>query len=126
MPKAILVVQANSSSPDREDEFNRWYSETHLPDVLRVDGYSAAQRFRLVEGLPLAEGLPLPPHRYLAVYELETDDLEAAAQRLRDQVLQGAIGISDTLDLQSVSVSFYTPITDRLTSEDSRPDVGGG
>jgi hypothetical protein len=118
MAKAILVVQANPSNPEREDEFNRWYNETHLPDVLRVEGYIAAQRFRVVEGVPLAEGLPPPPHRYLAVYELDTDDLEGAAQRLRDQVLQGAIGISDTLDLQSVSVSFYAPITERLTSED--------
>jgi len=118
MPKAILVVQANPSTPEREEEFNRWYDESHLPDVLRVDGYRAAQPFRLVEGVPLAEGLPLPAQRYLAVYELETDDLEGAAQRLREQVLQGTIAISDTLDLPSVSVSFYTPITERLISED--------
>lgn len=118
MAKAILVVQANPSNPEREDDFNRWYNETHLPDVLRVEGYVAAQRFRLVEGVSFAEGLPFPTHHYLAVYELDTDDLEAASQRLRDQVLQGAIGISDTLDIQSVSVSFYAPITERLTSED--------
>jgi hypothetical protein len=117
MARAILVVQANPSNPEREDEFNRWYNETHLPDVLRVEGYIAAQRFRVVDGVPLAEGLPPPSHRYLAVYELDTDDLEAASQRLREQVLQGAIGISDSLDLQSVSVSFYRPVTERLKSE---------
>lgn len=118
MPKAILVVQANPRTPEGEDEFNRWYNETHLPDVLRVDGFSAAQRFRLVEGVALADGLPTPSQRYLAVYELDTDDLESASQRLRDCVFQGGMAMSDTLDLQSVSVSFYTPVTERMTTED--------
>lgn len=118
MPKAILVVQANPSNPEGEDEFNRWYNETHLPDVLRVDGFSAAQRFRLVEGVALADGLPVPSQRYLAVYELDTDDLESASQRLQDSVFQGGIVISDTLDLQSISVSFYTPVSERLTGAD--------
>lgn len=38
----LLLVQTNSVA-GREDEFNRWYSETHLADVLAVPGGVRAQ-----------------------------------------------------------------------------------
>ena len=38
MPKAIMFVQSSPSAPDREDEYNDWYSNTHLGDVLQFEG----------------------------------------------------------------------------------------
>ncbi|MEW6476929.1 MAG: hypothetical protein AB1679_32125 [Actinomycetota bacterium] len=117
MPKAILVVQTNPTEPEREEEFNQWYTGTHLPDVLTVAGYTAAQRYRLVEGVDLLEGLEPPRQRYLAIYELDTDDLEQAAKDLRETVFGGDMAISDALDLGSVAVNFYVPISERVTAE---------
>ena len=45
MPKAIMFVQSKPSSPDREDEYNDWYTNTHLPEVLDIPGITAARRF---------------------------------------------------------------------------------
>jgi hypothetical protein len=116
VPKAILVVQTNPSDPDREEEFNTWYTETHLRDVLAVGSYTAAQRYRLVEDVTLVEGLTPPPQRYLAIYELETDDLDQAVEDLRTKVFGGEMTISDALDQKAVCVNFYLPISDRLTA----------
>jgi hypothetical protein len=31
----------------REDEFNRWYDDTHLPEMLQVPGFVAGRRYTL-------------------------------------------------------------------------------
>ncbi|WP_106398792.1 DUF4286 family protein [Actinocorallia populi] len=76
MPKGIMVVQSSPSDPSREDEYNAWYTDTHLPEVLAVPGFVSARRYKVLGGGP--EG-----HTYLAVYELEADDLTAPVKELR-------------------------------------------
>ena len=39
MARAVMVVGSNPTSPEHEDEYNRWYVEEHLPDVLAVSGF---------------------------------------------------------------------------------------
>ena len=41
----MLVVMSNAESV-RDAEFNEWYTHTHLTDILEVDGFAAAQRFK--------------------------------------------------------------------------------
>ena len=47
---------------DREDEFNRWYNEEHLPELLAVPGVLSAARYEAVSSGP----------KHLACYELES------------------------------------------------------
>ncbi len=47
---------------DREDEFNRWYNEEHLAEILTVPGVLNAARYEAVKGGP----------KHLAAYELES------------------------------------------------------
>jgi hypothetical protein len=112
MPRHILIVLSNAAD-ERHDEFNDWYTNIHLRDVLAVDGFAAAQRFRLADA-QLQPDQP-SPHRYLAVYEIEADDVTAPLQALLSGVTSGAIPLSDTLDLGSVTTFAFTPITDRVT-----------
>ena len=48
MPKVVLIVHSRPVEPSREDEFNKWYDEVHIPDVTSVLGRS--QRPALQEG----------------------------------------------------------------------------
>lgn len=60
--------------PDREDEFNRWYDEEHLGDVVAVPGVFGGRRFVRVAG---AAYLKETPWRHLTMYELaDTGALE--------------------------------------------------
>jgi hypothetical protein len=45
-------------------EFNRWYNEVHVPEILRCPGWIANRRYECVDGEP----------RFLAVYDLEDDE----------------------------------------------------
>ena len=68
----------------RDAEFNRWYDDVHLPDLLRTPGIVGASRARLApEQLAVSgsgemalcgpEGIGAR-FRYLAVYEFETEN----------------------------------------------------
>lgn len=82
-----------------EQEFERWYAERHLPDVLDVPGFVAAQRFRLVDG---GSG-ELAGFRYLAIYEVESDQPEATLAALRARAGTDAMVISPALDRKAAT-----------------------
>jgi len=66
-----LVVFSNALD-GRDAEYNDWYDNQHLNDVLAVPGFYRAQRLtvdRVLTGEP-------PEHKYLALYEFEADDLD--------------------------------------------------
>ncbi len=44
--KHVLVVMSNPA-PGKEQEYNDWYTNVHLGDVLKVPGIVSAQRFKL-------------------------------------------------------------------------------
>ena len=50
---------------DKEEEFNRWYNEEHLAELLAIPGFLNAARYVAVSGGP----------KYLACYELESPDV---------------------------------------------------
>lgn len=114
MPKAVLVVMTNPIENSRDEEFNNWYTKTHLPDVLKVPGFIAATRYRLTDQ-QLTAPAPEGTHKYLAIYEVDTDDLAAANAALLAAATGGAMEISETLDMGSFSTLLYEQITDRVT-----------
>ncbi len=93
--------------PGREEEYHRWYDETHLADVVGLRGFLTGERFAPV---PLAPDAP-PPDTYLAVYEIETDDLGAVLGQLRP----GGLQISDALDVSSVRTEVFRSLTEKVT-----------
>jgi hypothetical protein len=108
MSKAILVVHTRPVSADREDEYNAWYNDQHLDDVVAVPGYGTARRYVLSDARPV-DGVEPSEFRYLAIYELDTDDVEAAAQSMKDAVAAG-MHLSEALDGENMAVDFYVPI----------------
>jgi hypothetical protein len=65
-----LVVFTNPVA-GREAEYNDWYDNRHLDDVLNVPGFYKAQRFRLENPMSAEPA----EYDYLAIYEFESDDL---------------------------------------------------
>jgi hypothetical protein len=73
MPRPIMVVMTNAVE-GRDEEFNRWYDDVHVRDVLAKGPFVSAERYRAAAAQPGAE----PEYRYLAVYELEEGRVEEA------------------------------------------------
>jgi hypothetical protein len=104
MARYVYTIFSNAVS-GKEDEYNRWYSEQHLDDVLRVPGFVAAQRFRLAVEDAAA------PAQYLAIYELETDDPQKTLAELHACAGTRAMPISPALDVVTLKALLYGAIT---------------
>ena len=88
-----MVVHSRPSDPAREDEYNDWYSNTHLPEVCAIPGIVAARRYKV------HDGVGSPEHAYLAVYEIDADDVTGPVQELRARSASGRMRMSDVLQL---------------------------
>jgi len=60
--EAGILLVMNDIAPDREDEFNRWYQEQHVPERLGLPGFRTARRYRAVGAGPA----------YMAMYECDS------------------------------------------------------
>lgn len=109
MARHHFIVLSNPVA-GREDDYNDWYDNEHLDDVLKVEGFVAAQRFRLAPMNPAQES----PYGYLAIYEVESDDLDAA--RAAIEAAAGGMHISGALDQEDLPAWYYSPITERKTA----------
>lgn len=105
--KHILLVLSNAVE-GQDDAFNTWYTGTHLPDVLKVHGFSAAQRFRLSDTQMNGNAAP---HKYLAIYEVDEEQLPAVRDALAATAGTEAMSIDPALDMKTTVAYFFSPIT---------------
>ena len=105
--KHILLVLSNAVEGS-DDAFNTWYAGTHLPDVLKVHGFSAAQRFRISD-TQMSDNAT--PYKYLAIYEVDEEELPAVKDALASAAGTDAMYIDPALDRNATVAYFYSPIT---------------
>ena len=74
MPSAMYLVFTNCTDLTREEEFNRWYTHTHVPDLSRARGFVRARRFVKPDAVPREA-------KYLCQYEFDSD---APGESIRD------------------------------------------
>lgn len=92
----------------REDAFNDWYTNVHLPDVMRIPGVVAAQRYRLTEDQRPGG---VHPYRYLAIYECETDDVRSVIDAFTARSGTDLMRSSDAMDGNRLA-SFFELIVE--------------
>jgi hypothetical protein len=105
MARGILLVFTNPSAPEREAEFNSWYTDVHLPEFLRLSGVSAARRFELSSSqMRQPPGVPLDGRQYLAAYEVEAEDFGELCERINSTANQRTQ--SDVLERDPLPLSL--------------------
>jgi hypothetical protein len=119
-----LYLVLSDPYPGQDGEFNRWYIDEHMPEVLgALPGLAYAQRFRRVDADARARQLP----GYMTVYGVSAGaEAELAraveAQRNRVSALGGRpdgaarLRISPSMDISTLISGIYLPI-----SESRRP-----
>ncbi|HEY4333393.1 MAG TPA: hypothetical protein VGM78_12510 [Ilumatobacteraceae bacterium] len=117
----FVQIAYSNPKPGREDEYNEWYDNDHLPDVVGIPGYVAGQRYELA---PYQRPhLPAPRHRYMALYEIEgnLDELFAARE---EEMKSGRVNEtrSDSVNPDYLGYTGYlwVPMGPRLKHEDIR------
>jgi len=79
MTKYLLFAFSDCKDPARETEFNEWYDNMHVPDMLEIPGMISATRWVSAQS---GEG---QRRKYLAMYELETNDIEEFNMNVRER-----------------------------------------
>ncbi len=111
MNKKYTYVFFTNAVAGRDDDYNDWYTNQHLPDVLKVPGFVAGRRFRLSEAGLMGAA---PSHRYLTIYEVETADPEATLAELQARAPE--MVMSDALNIEDVTGALWEAVTDRVVS----------
>jgi hypothetical protein len=70
-------VETTCRDGSREEEFNRWYDEIHIPDVLK--GGPEFLTCRRYKQIPSANGRK----SYVTIIEIETDDIARTLENHR-------------------------------------------
>ena len=73
----FYLVKTVSIDPVRDDEFNAWYDDIDIPDVLAVPDFRRARR---AEGQDISRQYQSEHHegrgKYVALYDIESDDID--------------------------------------------------
>ena len=110
MEKWVYIVYTNCLDPAREKEFNDWYDKVHLPDVLETRGFRRATRYEKREP---AEG----EGKFLALYEVETEDMEQTMARHQENVAKKREQGRMTDLVRVVSRALYKQISETVENK---------
>jgi hypothetical protein len=78
MAKGKLIVTARPESPETLEDFNRWYDERHIPEMLELPGFTAARRYRSLDG-----------ESFVTLYD--ADDIEKAKAGMAEAQKSGGM-----------------------------------
>ena len=115
MPRYKMVVMSNAVA-GREDEYNDWYQNIHLGELVALEGFQSARRFRLVRSLVEGETLP-----YLAIYEIETGDINAVLQNLIAVAEDDQLTMSDAIDTAGTRAVVYEEFGEVVAAASEAP-----
>jgi hypothetical protein len=101
--RGILYVESRPSSPEQAEQYHAWYEQVHLQEMAALDGIVSARRFAPLDGGP--EG------PFVAIYEIEADDVAAVRDRLAAAGRSGRSSAPVGLALDPApTVRFYREI----------------
>lgn len=101
-----IAITLSSPHAGKEADYNAWYDEVHVPEILATGVVASATRMRAV-----TRSRSSAP-RYAAIYELTTSDIREVSRRLA-QASGDAEVFSSLVDPGSVEVVFYEELSRR-------------
>ena len=100
MPRYKMIALTRPQ-PGRDDEFNEWYQNVHLVELCTMPGVTGAQRYKLAAPLQGYDERP-----YLAVYDIECDDIRQTLGAIGAASASGQMTPCDAAD----SANSYTVV----------------
>jgi hypothetical protein len=88
--------------PGRDREFNAWYEQQHLPEMVSMPGFATGQRLQLVDAEP---GGTRSTFQYLVMYKIVTGDLPSVFETFRER---SATMVTSPAFGDSVAYTFKT------------------
>lgn len=102
MAKHVFLAFTNPIE-GREDDFNAWQDDVHLPEGMGNEGFTRVTRYRLAD----AQFAPGDGRaRYLNIWEIESDDIAATLAAAGERNARGTF--TDAIDPTTIATHIYT------------------
>jgi hypothetical protein len=98
MSHEYTLIVYTSPADGREDEYNTWYDDVHLPEFSALPGVISGRRFKVAGDKP----------QYAALYELSAHPDQVLAA-MGEGVKNGTVHMSDALDGKSITLTTLIP-----------------
>ncbi|MDF3340589.1 hypothetical protein P3H80_24385 [Mycolicibacterium septicum] len=103
MAKALLFVESKPASPNLAEDYHRWHDRTHIPEMLRVEGFVSARRWQ-------TDG-----ESFITLYEIDTD-IETAKANLKAAVQAGQMSKPVAVELSPPAVMRYLSLVSEASN----------
>lgn len=119
MPSYKLIAFTDPTVGQDRD-YNAWYNNVHMADVVSIPGFKSAQRFVLKT--VTAGKLE---NRYVAIYEMETDDPEGVMAEVGRRAGTEVMVVSPALDAASENSGIFEPCSDIVFAPNASRNLAG-
>ena len=102
MGNTVKMLVRSRAKEGMDAEYNAWYSGTHIPDMLLIDGVASCTRHRLRN----ADG---EPAEYLAIYEID-GDIDLVQKEIAARIKDGRMQLSPAIDAANGGMTVWEPI----------------
>lgn len=111
-----MFVSMNAAE-GKDEAFNRWYDQQHMPDVLRIPGFLSGQRYKLVKNDSGEASAGKSMDSYMVWFNFQSYDLEATIADLKNRVKTGVTIMTDSFG-KGGHVYYLTPLPKVLIQND--------
>jgi len=95
MPKSVLLVESRPESSQLVDDYNTWHDDVHIPEMLTIDGFTSARRWRAEDG-----------ESFITLYEIDAD-IDTAKVSLRTAYQSGRMSTPVAVETTPPAVMRY-------------------
>jgi hypothetical protein len=108
MPRTYILVRSNPL-PGKEAEYNAWYENVHLPELLQIEGVKAYRRFALAT---VQMNDKKQSHKYLIQLEIDSNDIPATISRM--YAAHPAMHMEPVADFANLELSVVQVVTEEV------------
>ena len=119
MPKAVLLAWSGPTSIETDDEYNRWYEDVHVPQVIEAVGKPATVTRQVLVDPRSGEVDSVP--KYLATYEFDDVDVSTAHAALMSAFRAQKLDMSPAIDASAGDMQWYTRLGWSIQRSPQRP-----
>lgn len=108
MPKTYILIRSNPL-PGKEAEYNAWYDNVHLPEMLQIEGVKAYQRFALAKDQMNDKA---QSHKYLIRLEIDSENIPATIARM--YAAHPTMRMEPVADFENLELSVVQTVSEEV------------
>jgi hypothetical protein len=102
MTKSLLFVESKPASAEVVEEYHRWHDQVHVPEMLTIDGFVSARRWRT------------GGESFITLYEIDPD-VDTARTNLRAAFAEGRMSKPVAVETEPPPVMRYLSLVSELS-----------